>query len=335
MHTMNHIWLFLCLLAVPGHAVGVVPQGVQAMHERKAASGKVIARVNGASIYEAQVDPEVESGLATFRKYGMQKEDPNLVQRLQKRALHKLIGDELIHQESRKLSIQDMDTRVKQKLTELEERHGPGQGMERYLRMRHLTLETLKESLSTRIRVDAYLKQQGVLEPKIKETRIRQAYEDNPKGYLRQESVKVSHILIAVQKNAGPEAKDQARHRAEQIRREILEGQDFADMARIHSVCDSAPGGGSLKYVKRGYLPEAFDKVAFAIKEDVLSDVVETQFGYHIVKVMDKKPAGKIPYEEVRDSIMKFLQGRESKKKLAAHVVELKSRAKIELLLAD
>ncbi len=334
MHHMNYISLVLCLLAISGHSVGQIPPDAQAMDQETAALGKVIARVNGVPIYEALVNPDMESNLAKYRKYGMQEKDPNLVQRLQKRALDKLIGDELIRQQSGKLSIPDMDARVQQKLTALEERHGPGEGMERYLKMRHLTMETLGTSLKTRIRVDAYLKQQGVLEPMIEEARIRQAYENNSKGYLRQESIKVSHILIAVQENAGSEARDQARHKAEYIRREILSGQDFADMARTHSACNSAPGGGNLKYIKRSYMPEAFDKVAFAIKKDLLSDVVETRFGYHIIKVVDKIPAGRIPYEEVRDFIMKFLQERESKKKLNEHIAQLKSRAKLELFLA-
>ncbi len=82
-------------------------------------------------------------------------------------------------------------------------------------------------------------------------------------------------------------------------------------------------------------MPEEFDKAAFAIEKDALSEVVETRFGYHIIKVFDKRPAGKIPFEEVRHFITKFLQEAESKKKLATHIVELKSRAKIELFLTE
>ena len=90
-----------------------------------------------------------------------------------------------------------------------------------------------------------------------------------------------------------------------------------------------------MEYIKRGYMPEEFDKVAFAIEKNAVSEVVETRFGYHIIKVFDKIPAGKIPYDEVRNFIMKFLQEGESKKKLAAHIVVLRSRASIELLLAE
>ena len=82
-------------------------------------------------------------------------------------------------------------------------------------------------------------------------------------------------------------------------------------------------------------MPPEFDKVAFAMEEDAVSAVVETKFGYHVIKVADKKPGGLVPYEEVKDFIKKFLQQEESKKKLHAHMTELKKKAKIDILLNE
>jgi peptidyl-prolyl cis-trans isomerase C len=237
----------------------------------------------------------------------MVAEDPNLVSRLQKRALDKLIGDELILQESLRLTIENIDAKVEQKLKALEGKYGQGEGMERYLKMRKLTLSEARESFRTRVYIDECLKRRGILEPEIPEERIRETYEKNPNSYSRQETAKVSHILIAVDGKAGPEAKEQARQKAQEVRKEILEGGDFAEMAREHSACDSASVGGDLKYIKKGYMPRAFEKVAFSMEKGSLSGVVETRFGYHIIKVFDKRPAAVIPYEEVRDFIRKYL----------------------------
>ena len=82
-------------------------------------------------------------------------------------------------------------------------------------------------------------------------------------------------------------------------------------------------------------MPEEFDEVAFTQKKDSISDVVETKFGYHIIKVTDKKPGGIAPYEEVRDFIKKYLQEGETKKKLAEHTAKLRKKAKIEVFLAE
>jgi peptidyl-prolyl cis-trans isomerase C len=313
-----------------------VPFGYSDMKkETEVEANKVVAKINGKPIYEEQLKPEVESGLRKFRKYGMRKESPELVKRLQLKALDKVIDQELIYQESRKLTIENLEEKVERRLQAKKKKYGSQKRFEKYLKVKHLTIEDLRESLKTSVYINEYLKKQGIIEPEIAEERIRNFYEDNPDNYAREESVKVSHILIKVDENANPAEKETAREKTEQIRKEIIEGQDFGEMAKKHSDCNSASGGGSLRYIKKGYMPQEFDKVAFAMEADAVSAVVETKFGYHLIKVADKKPGGIVPYEEVKDFIKKFLQQEESKKKLHAHMTELKKKAKIDILLNE
>jgi peptidyl-prolyl cis-trans isomerase C len=158
-------------------------------------------------------------------------------------------------------------------------------------------------------------------------------YEADPDSFSRKETAKVSHVLVAVPADVGAEQKEQARQEAERIRKEILAGKDFAEAAKEYSDCNSAAGGGVLEPVKRGYMPPEFDDVAFSLEKDAVSAVVETKFGYHIIKLLDKQPDGVIPYEEMRDFLRKYLQEEESKKKLAAHIAELREKSDIEILL--
>ncbi len=297
---------------------------------------KVVARVNGKPIYEDRVVPEVEKGLRKFKKYGMKQKSPELIKRLQEKALSKVIDQELIYQKSQKLTISDLDKKIDQKLQKMKRKYGTEERFEKYLKRRNLTVQSLRESLKERIYIDEYLKKQGISEPEILEKDIKRFYDSNPNNYYREESVKASHILIKVDENAGPKEKKKAQEKAEKIRKEILGGnKDFAEMAKKHSECNSASGGGSLRYIQKGYMPEEFDKVAFALDKGAVSEVVETKFGYHIIKVLEKTPEGITPYAEVKDFIKKFLQGDESKKKLAAHITELKGKAKIEILLKE
>ena len=209
-----------------------------------------------------------------------------------------------------------------------EEQSGCSQG-KKHLQSKGLTEDGLRESLKARLAVDFYLMDQGILKPEIPEENIRSTYESSPKSYSREETVRVSHILIAVRE---AEEKEAARQKVDLLRRELLEGRDFAEMAVTHSQCNSASGGGDLGYLKRGYMPEGFDAVAFTLKVNAVSRVVETKFGYHILKVADRKAAGVVPYGEVREFIEKFLQEKESKVKLAEHVAELRNKSKIEVL---
>ena len=325
---VSYLLIFLGLMGV---ACFVPLRSLRAQEQSVTQGKNVVAKVNGKPIYEERLRPKVQKGLTKFRKYGMRNEAPDLVKRLQKRALDQVIGEELIFQASQRLTIEDVDEKVTQKLRALERRYATGERFKAYLKENNLTMEGVRSSLRARVYVDEYLMEKGISKPQISEERIREAYERNPDSYSGEESIKVSHILIEVDGGAGTEASEQARQEAEEIRKKVLEGKNFAEMARKHSDCNSASGGGSLGYIKRGYMPAEFDRVAFAVQRDAVSEVVKTRFGYHIIKVFDKKSAGVVPYEDVRDFIERYLQKEESKKKLAAHIAELRKKAKIEI----
>ncbi len=324
------------MLLVSGCAINLAASSARAEPEdRKTDSRKVVARVNGRPIYETQLKPELERSLRKFRRYGMRKDDVALVKRLQRKILDRMIGEQLIYRESQKLTIDNVDQRVGQELKALQMKYGVGERFEKYLTSKKLAMKDLEETLRAKVYVAEYLKRQGVLEPAIPESRIRETYENHPENYVKTERVKVSHILIAVNGHAGPEEKQQARQKAESIRQEILAGKDFAELAKKYSECNTASGGGSLGYIKKNYMPTEFDQAAFAMEKNAVSEVVETVFGFHIIKVFDKKSAGVASYEEVREFVKKFLQQKESEKKLAALIAELKGKAKIEFFLKE
>jgi len=331
---VGYLLLFASLMVVASFVVKLSSASAQAAEPSAAEARKVAARVNGEPIYEDQLKPEVEKSLAVFRRYGMRKENPDLVRQQQAKVLDKVIGDVLINQESKKRTIENIDEKVEQRIKDLEKKFGAGEGMERYLKIRKITLDQLRESLKPRVRVDEYLKEQGVLDPEIPEERIRKMYDEDPQSFSSKESVRVSQILIAVDPHAGPEGREQARQKAEQIRKGILAGKDFAEMAKKHSNSKSASAGGDLgRPIKKGDLPPELEKVAFALEEGAVSEPVEEKFGWHILKVSEKHPAGVVPYAQMRAFLKKYLQEEESKKKLAEHIAELKKKSKIEVLL--
>ena len=325
--------MLLCCFMVTVCFAGATTSAPEVKKKSEAKKRKVVAKVNGKPIYDDQLTPAMDKGLKKFKKYGMRQESPELVTRLQKKALSKVIDNELISQESRKLKIKDVDKKVEEKLAGMRKKYQTEERLNNYLKMKGLTIDKLKVNFNKRVYMDEYLKINGITDPDIPEKHIREFYESSPKNYYSEESVKVSHILIKVDEKTTPEEKKKARKKAEQLRKDVLGGKDFAEMAKEHSECNSASGGGGLGYIKKGYMPEEFEKVAFAQKKDTVSEVVETKFGFHIIKVLEKSPAGITPYEDVRDFIKKFLQEDESKKKLDAHIAELKKKAKIEIFI--
>ncbi len=130
---------------------------------------------------------------------------------------------------------------------------------------------------------------------------IESAYNESIELYTTPEQVRASHILLKT------EGKDEAEVRAaaEKVLQEVKAGGDFAELAKKHSEDEqSAKQGGDLDYFSRGRMVPEFEQAAFSLEPGQVSDLVKTQFGFHIIKVVDKKPATTRTLEEVRPQIV-------------------------------
>ena len=134
----------------------------------------------------------------------------------------------------------------------------------------------------------------------VSEEEIEQEYQDNIALYKTTEERRVSHILIEF-----GDDKDAAKEKAESLLAEVDQGADFADLAEANSADTfSAENGGDLDFITAGMMDPSFDEAAFAISNvGETSEVIETEFGYHIIKLTDMKPVETTPLAEVRDEI--------------------------------
>jgi peptidyl-prolyl cis-trans isomerase C len=306
-------------------------KGAVAVKEDK----KVVAKVNGQPIYEDALTPFVKQEMKKFKKYSVNRDTTKIEKHLQKKALDKVIERELLYQESQKIEIEGIEDKIAERMKKAQEKYESNEAYVSYLKTKGLTEKDVRDNVKRSIQVDEYLKMKGIREPEVPEEEIKAYYNKSKKSFQREETVMASHILIMVKEEATAEEREEAKAKAEKIRKEIEAGGDFAEMAKKHSEDARAPDGGDLGYITRGYMPKEFDEAAFAMKEGTVSEVVQTKHGYHIIKVMDKIPEGIAPYEEVRDFIGKFLQGQMAKKNYFSHVKELRSKAEIEILLSD
>ena len=129
---------------------------------------------------------------------------------------------------------------------------------------------------------------------------IERAYNNNSEQYTTPEQVRASHILLKT------EGKDDAavKAKAEDLLKQAKAGSDFAELAKKHSEDEgSAKNGGDLDYFQRGKMVAEFDQAAFAMQPGQVSDLVKTQYGYHIIKLVDRKPATTRTLAEVRQQL--------------------------------
>lgn len=136
--------------------------------------------------------------------------------------------------------------------------------------------------------------------PEAAEAMARSAYKAKPERFKESEQVRVRHILVA-----GTDT--EAKARAEKILADLKAGGDFEQLAKEHSADKSNAGkGGGLDFFTRGKMVPEFEAAAFALaKQGDLSGVVETKFGFHIIQLQERKPAGVRPFEEIKDDLIK------------------------------
>ena len=168
-------------------------------------------------------------------------------------------------------------------------------------------------------------------ETAVSEENVAEAYQRDLEGvYTRPEMVRASHVLIGTE-GAEPAAQAALRAEAEQVL-VLARTADvaFADLAREHSSCPSAATGGDLGYFPRhGVMAEAFAAAAFELEPGEISDVVETEFGYHVIQCAERKPGSVLALETVAPGIRWTLRLQKAEALREPLVASLRAGAKI------
>ena len=164
----------------------------------------------------------------------------------------------------------------------------------------------------------------------ISEKESKAFYDSHPELFNQSEQVKARHILIKVPPDADEKAKAEARKKIENVQKKVKAGEDFAELARKFSEGPSGKNGGDLGYFGQGKMVKSFEKAAFSMKPGEVSDIVETRFGYHLIKVEDRKQAKPIAYAEVKTQLTEHLKKQKGQKEIDKYVEGLKKSAKIE-----
>lgn len=295
-----------------------------------AEGGKMAVKVNGKAITEAEVAEE--EGRLTMAMGG--RMDPQQLESmkpmLREQAVNNLINRELLGEAVEKEDIEVTGDELDARLSELETSAGGPEAFESRLSMMGVTRDELRKEIELGIAIEKLMEARstGVGDPT--ETEMRAFYEENPQQFERPEQIQASHILFMVQADATEADRAAKRKEAEEVLAELQGGADFPALATEHSDCPSASKGGDLGYFGRGQMVPPFEEAAFALKPGEMTGIVETRFGYHIIKLVDKSSAGKVPYDDAKTNIKQFLGGQGKQQVMSEVIEELRADANIE-----
>jgi peptidyl-prolyl cis-trans isomerase C len=292
----------------------------------------VIARVNGETISKTDFEHAVKN-FETRTGAPVPAERRNEVFR---GILDQLIGYKLLTQEAaaRKLAVSDAD--VETSVSQIRGQFPNEEAFKKAIADQGMTIDKVKEQTRADLLITKVL--QAEIEPKIAvgDKEVGDFYAKNQDKFAEGEAVHAAHILVRVPENADAKAKAAPRDKAAAILKRVKSG-DPADFAKIATETSedpgSAPNGGDLGFFAKGQMVPAFEAAAFALKPGAISDLVETPFGFHIIKVIEKRAPRTAALDTVKAQIKEFLVQQQRQERAQAFVEQLKGRGKVEILI--
>ena len=308
--------------------------------ETSADSGNNIAvTINGVNILESEIDKLVQPQLEMIAKKSVQL-PPTLVEQytkqLREQAIEQTLRRHLLDEKVKEANIVITDQEVTNAIVEIGASQSEPLSLDQLkekLSEYGQSFEKFKEEVREGLARNKFMEGQWAGKINVTEEDARKYYQDNPKQFETPEQVRASHILIKpvlADPNVDPnEAKAVAKAKAEDLLKQIKDGADFAELAKANSNCPSAPKGGDLGFFPRGETTESFEKAAFELQVGQISDVVKTEYGYHIIKVTDHKDASKTSFEDAKDDIIKQLTQKKRSELAEKYIESLKAEANI------
>ncbi|MFC1739165.1 peptidylprolyl isomerase [Planctomycetota bacterium] len=300
------------------------------------ANNTIAVTINGTNLTEGELqklmEPHLEALSSQVPAQFLERAKKQLWQKVLEQTIIEAILDEKVKEAGITITEQD----VIKHLEELASRQNPPMSLEQFKQLLEAygqSFDEIKQRAKKGVAYKKILEAQWAGTINFTEEDAQKYYSDNPGEFQVKEQVKASHILIKPDTSETAidedEAKAQAKAKTEKLLKQIKEGADFAELAKANSDCPSSTNGGDLGYFEKGRMVPPFEKAAFALKPGLVSDIVETRFGYHIIKVVDHQDGSTTSFEEAKDSIIEKLTQEKQSKITQQYIESLKAEADI------
>lgn len=292
-------------------------------------SDKEIASVNGKAISKSQYERRLSVYMKRAAHMGRQLKDADL-KTVKNQILENLIDAELLYQQSQKEGVKVDDKAINEQIEKIKKRFSDETAYKKAIERMHVSEKEFRTEIQHGLAINQFLDTSVLQKITVTDEEGKKYYNNNLKLYRQPEKVKISVIWIKVTPDDEESKKNQARKKIEMVQKKVKQGEDFGKLAKAYSEGPSAQREGAWGYLKRGKRADPLRDAAFALNVGEVSGIVETQYGYFLIKVNDKKPAGTTPYKEVKPRIEKHLKKEKEKTEIQSYIENLKKSAKIK-----
>ena len=291
--------------------------------------GPIAARVNGVPIYKIDFDSAVQNFIKSQNIGGSLTDEQT--QQLHQIVLDGLIGSELLYQKAQSIPIEVSSTEVEQTVAQARASMGD-EAFESELNRRLMSEKDLQRLIKQNLTVQRMIQDVIVSRVDVSEQEIEQFYNQHQSDMKKPERVEASHILVKSSASDSDAQKAEARRKIQEAEKRVQSGEDFASLARQFSDDGTASNGGRLGEIQRGQTVPTFEEAAFKLHEGEVSGVVESPYGFHIIKVTKRENGASASLNEAHDTIAQFLKQKKAQDAIEDMVQSLRAEAKVEVL---
>ena len=287
-----------------------------------------VATVDGDKISKAQLDEVFDKAV---QMTGVKAADLTSEQKMEgyRQLLDELITEKLVTKAAAGFTVPQSE--VDAQIAKIKAQFPSEEDFGKQLAQVGQSPEQLNDSIRKMLQQEQWLESQIAGKTEVTDEEAKQFYEANKGEFQQPDTVKASHILFLVSKDDSQEIVDQKLEAAKTAEARAKKGEDFMALAKELSEEPGAKeSGGDLGFFPKDRMVPEFSEVAFSQKVGDISDPVRTQFGWHVIKVTDKKAAGTVPYEEVKAQLIAYLKAKKREEAAQALLKSLRTSAQIE-----
>jgi peptidyl-prolyl cis-trans isomerase C len=288
-------------------------------------SGDIAVSVEGSVLKKAVVEKEIKAKLKAFKDKIPADKIKEAQASIKKQIIDEFIIRNLLTKEVEKKKIAATDKEIKDRMEQIKSTLPPDKNLEAFMKENNIS----RDHLALGIKVDKLIKQEAGSKTKPTQKEISKFYTENKDKFIMPESVHARHILIAFAEGDNDKIKAEKKIKIENLRKQVVDGADFADVARKSSDCPSKDNGGDLGMVRKGQTVKPFEDAVFSQKINVIGPVVTTEYGYHVIQVLGIDPPKTVALEEVKGKISSYLEQQKQVSVFNALLKKLRENAKV------
>ena len=313
--------------AVP---VAALPAVQPAVPGKKADDAGIAVEVDGVKMTKAQLNAELKKRLAMVKGQIPAESLEQAKAEIRKGLVDDFVFRTLLNREVVVKKVTANEKEIAAVMEEMKSQLPAGVTMDELMKKNQIDIAKMRDEIGMNIKINKLIEQALGGKVKITDKETTDFYEKNKDKFTKPETVHARHILVTRVPEDTEKNLTDKKAKAEDLRKKLLEGADFADLAAKNSDCPSKQAGGDLGTFARGQMVKPFEDAAFSQEKNAIGPVVETDFGFHIIQVLDHQTSQVVKLDtDTKQKINAYLEGQKRQGAFDGIVKGLKAAANI------